>query len=284
MRIFVPNESKQTVGGGWSFLRNFEKYASRKGIEIVSSSYKYQDGDVLFVSGATMVPKEIVYAARDAGMKIVLRVDNAPRNSRNRNTGTSRLKAFAELADVVVYQSSWARVYLEPFLGKSGPVIINGADPDIFNTYGSRRPKEGSPQFLYARSSRDETKRWEEAWYEFSMAHRQWPDSHLWIIGEFSGELRAGNFDFFMGEKYDYAGQVEDPRDMAEYLRSTDWLLLPFYNDACSNTLIEARMCGVEKIHYSSTGGTPEIMEMPLPELSADVMVDKYLQVFRSLS
>ena len=34
---------------------------------------------------------------------VVVRVDNIPRNSRNRNTGTSRLRDFTMLADKVVY-------------------------------------------------------------------------------------------------------------------------------------------------------------------------------------
>lgn len=282
MRIFVPNESKQSVGGGWSFLRNFQKYAERRGAEVVTSNYKHQEGDILFIPGATMVTRDLVHAAKEAGMKVVLRIDNAPRNSRNRNTGTSRLRDFAGIADMIVYQSDWAKRYLSGWLGREGqipqPVIINGADHEIFNPDGPAQPREADTQFLYVRSSRDETKRWEEAWYEFSMAHQTIPNCHLWIAGPFAKEHIEYNFDFFMGERHRYVGMIESPEDMAEYFRSTDWLLAPFYNDACSNTLIEARLCGVKKIHYSETGGTPQLMNTPLKELTADFMTVRYLE------
>jgi glycosyltransferase involved in cell wall biosynthesis len=285
MRILIANESKQSLGGGWTFLRNFEKYAKRQAAQLshLGDGSDFGTGDIFFIAGATMVKREDVQRAKDAGMKIVLRVDNAPKNSRNRNTGTSRLQNFAQMADLVIYQSEWARSYLSPWLQKDGPVILNGADPEIFNRDVAGRPKDGDPQFLFAQYNRDETKRWPEAWYEFQMAARQWPGSHLWIVGNFSQENVEYNFDFFMGEKFEYVGVLEDPADFAEHLRATDWLLLPYYNDACSNTLIEARLCGVEKIHYSPTGGNPEIMQSPIEILSAEHMAKQYLANFAKL-
>lgn len=287
MRIIIANESKQSLGGGWTFLRNFEKYAKLQGAQISNlgdaGHFPDRRNDIFFIPGATMVSREVVERAKHAGMKIVLRIDNIPRNSRNRNTGTSRLKDFAELADLVIYQSDWSKIYIGEWLKKDGPVIINGADHEIFNTTGSQRPKEGSPQFLFAQYNRDETKRWHEAWFEFQMAHRQWPDSHLWIVGNFSPEQIEYNFDFFNGEKFEYVGVLDNPSDFAEYLRSTDWMILPYYNDACSNTLIEARLCGVKKIHYGESGGNAQIMQTPLEELRADRMVEKYLLEFAKL-
>jgi glycosyltransferase involved in cell wall biosynthesis len=281
MKIFIPNQSKQSLGGGWTFINNFTNAARQMDPSLFAETMP--EADIVFIAGATMIDREFVERAKKDDKKIVLRVDNAPRNSRNRNTGTSRLKDFAEMADLVIYQSEWARMYLANWLGKDGPVILNGADDEIFNTKGEQQPKEGEPQFLFAQYNRDETKRWHEAWYEMSMAHRQWPNSHLWIVGNFSPEQREYNFDFFMGEQYRFVGILERPEDMAEYLRATDWLLLPYYNDACSNTLIEARLCGVEKVHFSPTGGTPEIMAAPLERLTARYMTASYLAEFHRL-
>lgn len=293
MRIYIANTSKQSLGGGWTFLRNFEKYAQRFGAEIqhITEDANFTSLrcpnclNIFFIAGATMVKRETVERAKAAGFKIVLRVDNAPKNSRNRNTGTPRLQDFAKWADLVVYQSEWARGYLGPWLGREeGPVILNGADAEIFNETITPHPKDGEPQFLFAQYNRDDTKRWHEAWYEFQMAHRQWPNAHLWIVGNFSAENKEYNFDFFMGERYEFVGVLENPSDFAERLRATDWLLLPYYNDACSNTLIEARLCGVKKIHYSPTGGNLEIMAAPLAQLSADYMAKRYLEEFEKLS
>lgn len=291
MRIFIANESKQSIGGGWTFLRNFEKYAQRNNVMIVhiteEANFKMlRSGgtDIFFIAGATMVRRDTVERAKAAGFKIVLRIDNAPRNSRNRNTGTSRLYDFAQLADLVIYQSKWAREYLLPFVGKDGPVILNGADSEIFNQLGKAQPKEGLRQYLFSQYNRDETKRWHEAWYEFIMASRNWKnEAHLWIVGNFSPENVEYNFDFFMGEKFRYVGVLDNPEDFAEYLRATDVLLLPYYNDACSNTLIEARLCGVENIRHNSTGGNDEIMAAPIARLTASYMTDCYLKEFKNL-
>lgn len=289
MKIFIPNESKQGIGGGWSFIRNFTKYAVKQGHEVVvgpDPSLALPSTEICFIAGATMAKRETIEKAKAIGMKIVLRVDNAPKNSRNRNTGTSRLKDFADMADLVVYQSNWARNYLGPWLGTKGKdaVILNGVDEEVFTPEGSKQPKDGKYQYGYIQYNRDETKRWHEAWFRFSMLFRNRPDDlHLWIIGNFSEENQQYNFDFFMGEKYRYIGVLDNPEDVAEYLRSIDVLLLPYYNDACSNTLIEARLCGVRRIKQNQTGGNREIMEASLEDLKASTMARKYVEAFSAL-
>ena len=285
MHIFIPNESKQTLGGGFTFIRNFTKYAERSGARVSVGSEIPVDAEILFIAGATMVRREMVVEARAKGMKIVLRVDNAPRNSRNRNTGTSRLRDFASMADMIVFQSEWAKGYLDPFLQADVPmpVILNGADPEIFYGDGPAQPKEGMPQYLYAQYNRDETKQWHQAWYEFSMLARGLKNAHLWIVGNFSAEIQQYGFDFFMGERFTYTGVLDNPADFAEYLRATDTLLLPYYNDACSNVLIEARLCGVTDIKHNGTGGNNEIMDAPLHALRADYMAGAYLTEFSNI-
>jgi len=294
MKIFIANESKQSLGGGWTFLRNFEKYGTRLGLEFIDvkiSDELIRDGygieslmtdTICFISGATMVKRETIQKCKAVGMKIVLRVDNIPKNSRNRNTGTSRLFDYAQMADLVVYQSQWCKDYIGPWLKKDGPVIINGADHEIFNQEGMAQPKEGETQYLYAQYNRDEAKRWHEAWYDYILESRNHP-SHLWIVGNFSPEQLEYNFDFFNGERFRYVGVLENPKDFAEFLRGTDEILLPYYNDACSNTMIEARLCGVKKIRHNGTGGNNEIMSCPLEELTAQRMAEKYMLEFQKL-
>ena len=283
MKIFIPNESKQTVGGGFTFVRNFTKYAKKSGAEVITGQCCPVDADIFFIAGATMVTREKVEEAKRFGKKIVLRVDNAPRNSRNRNTGTSRLKSFADIADLIVYQSQWAREYLMPFLGKDGVVILNGADEEIFNMAGPKQPREAEQQYLYVQYNRDESKRWHEAWYRFSMLARKNSDSHLWIVGNFSPENLAYGFDFFMGERFRYAGVLDRPEDLAEYYRGADMLFLPYYNDACSNVMVEARLSGVPSIIHNGTGGNEEIMQAPLEYLLASRMALRYVAEFAKL-
>src|SRR3990167_11512107 len=107
MKVKLLSESKQAIGGGFSFIGNFKTGALNvEGIETVED---WESSDIVLIPSSSMVSKEMVRRVKDAGKKIVLRIDNIPRNSRNRNTGTSHLKLFSELADLVIYQSRWAR-------------------------------------------------------------------------------------------------------------------------------------------------------------------------------
>lgn len=281
MRVFLANESKNSIGGGWTFLRTFEKYLRRMDQEVVPNA---DLADIVFISGATMVKRESVKEWKDKGKKIVLRIDNIPRNSRNRNTGTSRLYDFAQMADLVVYQSQWAKDYIMPFVRRDGVVILNGADTDIFKPDGEAVPKDGKPQYLFCQFNRDETKRWHEAWYEYIMRQRQDPEAHLWIVGRFSPETIEYKFDFFQNERFSYRGIMETPEEMAEIFRGTDVLLLPYFNDACSNTLIEFKNCNPKgKIILNPTGGNSQIMSAEAHELTASFMTAQYIEEMRKI-
>ena len=282
MKIYIPQKAKEGIGGGWTFTRNLVK-ALRDKVEFVNG---FMSGDIYFISGCTLAQRDEVKEAKRQGKKIVLRIDNVPRNSRNRNTSTSRLYDFAQLADVIVYQSEWARQWIKPFIKKDGVVILNGADPEIFKPEGDKIEKQGKPQWLYSRHNRDETKRWEQAWYFFQKSFYKNPDIHLWIVGQFSDNNREYNFDFFGGaeKRYKFFNVVKDQREMAKLYRSADLLYLPYFMDACSNTVIEARLSGLEVVFDREMGGgTREIMEASLEELTLKSMGEKYLKVFEEL-
>lgn len=285
MNIFFANNSRQTIGGGWTFLSNIKKGLGKEGgVRIVADA---DIADVYFITSSSMVNMEEVLAAAQVGKKIVLRVDNVPRNSRNRNTGTSRLKTIAGLADLIIYQSEWARGYLNKWLNpenkKKVAVIYNGVDNNIFKPEGDRFQKQGRPQYLYVRYNRDETKNWHEAWY-FSQNEimNNNAEAHLWIVGNFSPELVEYNFDFFAGaeERYKFWGAVQDKELMAMIYRSADILLIPFFNDACSNTYLEARSSGIKIFEFLSggySGGTPELAQIGLPDnLWLEKMAQRY--------
>lgn len=253
MKIYMAKFEPNRIGGGWSFQDNF--YAGMKD-HIVAD---YKEADVYFISSPSMVQRDEVQQAKDDGKKIVLRLDNAVRNSRNRNTGMTRMHDFAQWADLVIYQSNWAKDYLMPFLGRDGLVILNGIDTELF------RPPSmpaNDNRILYSRFNRDETKNYEAARYWFSRHLVENPDAHLTIVGQFSDELREGNFDFYDGERFAYLG-VLDKHRMADIYRECGKFLYTYFNDACSNTLIEALCSGCEIVgdkYYRNTGGSKEIM------------------------
>jgi len=279
LKIFLANDSSQKLGGGFTFLSNLKRVLDKK-VQFVDS---IESSDIVFISGATMIKRETATKAKELGKKIVLRVDNIPKNSRNRNTGTSRLKDFADMADLIIYQSTWCKDYVGGWLGVDGPVIINGVDTNIFSKEGAVMKKEGSPQYLYSRYNRDESKRWDEAWYHYQMIQRQNKDASLWIIGNFSAEQVGYDFDFYNGESFSYFGVINSQEYLAQILRSADVLLVPYFNDACSNTVLEAMACGckIEPLLSGLTGGTPDLMN--LKDISLERMGSEYLDVLLKL-
>lgn len=237
----------------------------------------YRKADTYFVSSSSMVERGNVRDAKKAGKKIVLRVDNALRNSRNRNTGMTRMLDFYDWADLVIYQSNWARSFLEPYLQQHGQrpsvIILNGADTTKFNSYHRKLYPE---RYLYVRSSRDEGKQWVMAWYWFVNN-----PGVLEIAGQFSPDNIEYNFDFFNNEKFNFTGMHND---MAEVYKRNKYFLYTYTNDACSNTLIEAKLSGCEIIDvYNSlqTGGAPEIMACE--DLSLERMVKEYREAIYSI-
>lgn len=286
MKIALPNDSKQGMGGGWTFKRNLEKGLRKLGQDIIED---FRQADIALITGTSMVTKETVQAIKDAHTKLVVRLDNVPRNSRNRNTGTSRLQSFSKQADEVVWQSQWAREYLGDFIGREGVLIYNGVDQDIFKKDGATLDFHTNRDniYLYSRFNRDETKNWEVAWYEFQMIVKKNPDAKLVIVGKFSPEQMEYNFDFFRGEKIEYLGIVEDPIRMAQIMRSCKNFLATYYNDCFSNTYLEALACGMFLWNVNLSGGTPEMMDLfsskGLEYFTIDRMAKDYLALFEKV-
>lgn len=249
MKIHQAKFDPDRNGGGWTFARYFNDHFGQS---------RYEESDIYFVTSASMVQRDEVKKAKEDGKKIVLRVDNAIRNSRNRNTGMTRLYDFAKWADLVIYQSEWAKKFLMPFLKKDGTVILNGVDTELYNA--NRRSENNAHSYLYARSSRDEGKQWINSWYWFVEQYANQPESTLEIVGKFSPENLEYNFDFYNGEKYRFMGEQ---RSLVDSYRRNRYFLYSFTNDACSNTLLEAKASGcliVDVYGALKTGGAPEIM------------------------
>jgi glycosyltransferase involved in cell wall biosynthesis len=254
MKIHMAKLELGRIGGGWSFQDNF--YNGLK--EYITD---YENADIYFITSPSMVQRDEVLKAKEDGKKIVLRLDNAVRNSRNRNTGMTRMRDFCNWADLVIYQSGWAKDYLMEFTNKDGIVILNGTDTNTFKPSGAINSEDIT---LYSRFNRDETKNFEVARYWFSRHSAKNPEANLIIVGQFSDELREGNFDFYNGELFRYLGVLEK-NQMANIYRMCSKFLYTYYNDACSNTLIEALCSGCEVVgdsYYRKTGGAAEIISV----------------------
>lgn len=256
MKILLPNYDEKATGGGWSFIANFKKAMS----DFITPNY--DDADIFFLPSASMVDRATVEQAKHDGKKIVLRCDNIIRNSRNRNTGMTRMKDFADWADLVIFQSKFAEELLNPYLlSENTKVILNSTDESIFNL--DNRVYSENPRYLYAKHSSDETKNWEMARVAFQEIFLNDQESVFNIVGRFD-IAEEYNFDFYNNEKYIYMGYAQDATEMAKAYNDSDFFIYTYFNDACSNTLIEALMCGLDIYDpwgMAGTGGTPEILK-----------------------
>lgn len=264
MKIHLLNYEPNRIGGGWTAARYLAD-----GLNHVP----YDEADTVLITGATMVSYDDVEKAKLDGKKIVLRVDNAVRNSRNRGTGMTRLKSFCEESDLIIYQSKWAREFLMPFTKKDGAVILNGVDTDVFYSNNRQAPDDS---YLYVRSSRDEGKGWINAWYWFVNN-----PGTLEIVGKFSGENLEWGFDFYNGEKFRFMGEQ---KHMPDVYKRNKYFLYSYWMDACSNTLLEARASGCEIIDVHGalkTGGAPEIMACE--DISVERMIKEYKEAIGAL-
>lgn len=284
MKLYLAKQEENRQGGGWSWIGNAKK-------ALAEHLTSYEEADIYLIPSPSMVSKEEVDQAQSDGKRIVLRVDNIVRNSRNRNSGMSRMKRFAEQADLVIYQSAFAQDLLSPFLGVDGKVILNGVDTNIFHDMG--RQEGLTAKFLYSRVNRDETKNWEIARFMYQQeSQKRGGDTMFNIVGQYSPELVEYNFDFYNDEKYHYWGVITDPHTMADIYRNNDYLMYTFWNDACSNTLIEALCCGcipMDAYGMIETGGAPEIMHYfathgGINYFGLERMGKEYMEAIRGIS
>jgi len=280
MRLYLPNISEQQLGGGFTFLRNIKQGLANT-VEFVNS---VDDCDVYFITSVTLADPIEVQQAKEQGKVIIFRVDNVPKKSRNKRSRVyDNMRKYADLADMVVYQSEWAKDYAGRICGYDNPsmVIYNGVDTDVF----TRAPEVDEIDFtkplkyLYVQFNRDENKRWPEAGYHFHQRHRQDARSSLTVVGQFSPEFfnadGSAHFDFFDNENISYIPPVYDRDVMASIYQQHDILLFPAFADASPNTVLEARACGLTVELVNPIGGTAELLD-PNLDISLGRMCAEY--------
>ena len=255
MKVHLAGRQEGKVGGGWTFLDNLAK----GGIDVSD----YAEADAVFISGASMVRTGLVDTAKKDGKKIILRVDNALKSSRNKclENGMGKMEYIAKHSDLVIYQCRWAKDYLHDFLGKPNSAIIyNGIDMHIYSPTGDKYDFGGN-SYLYSCASKGETKRWHWAWWRYQQIQKENPKARLLVTGNLSTPVLENGLDFFQGERYTFFGMVRDKQELAKIYRSAKYFFAVYENDCYSNTYLEALASGCELIDISMTGGTPELLE-----------------------
>lgn len=247
----------------------------------------WQDCDIYFITGVTITDPAEVHEAHKAGKFVVLRVDNVPRKSRNRRQSPhERMKEFAQLADVVIYQSKWAEQYCKVLCGE-GTVIYNGVDQSIFKPNKEISNDLRKNRYLFMYHGKNEHKGFWTAHYEFQMIARKNPNAEFWFVYDFgkdTQELVTANFDFWNGEKFQHLPRVETAQEVAEIMQQCGNLIYPSICDASPNVVLEARACGLGILGFpdGSMSGTKELVE--LDDISLERMCDEYYGVFSLLT
>lgn len=269
MNIFIANESKQKLGGGFIFIENLKKGCKGKA-NFVNT---WREAHGILIPSCTMTSRKPIEevlqynkAKPEHAKKIILRIDNMPKDSRNRGTAFSRMRDFANWAHEIVFQSEWARSYVGSYLETmckvdlaKSHIIYNGVDTDYFNY--KDKPSDRGETYLFTTYNTDENKRFPEAAYDFHLRHLHAlkhgrPLPHLKLVGEFGKYLPSYNFDFFNGEKIEYIPSVSDRKKMSNIYRSCQYLYFPAFADAAPNTVSEAMACGCKPLLINHVGGT----------------------------
>src|SRR3990167_10163573 len=139
MKIYTQGYNPEKIGGGWTFMGNFRKCFKDSLVETP------EEADIFFITSVSMLSK---LSEIPQDKKIVLRADNILKRSNNRDiypfegdkvSMMEAMRLVAQKADLVVYQSEWAKNLLNDFLKpQKSIVILNSVDETIFNPDGAK--------------------------------------------------------------------------------------------------------------------------------------------------
>jgi glycosyltransferase involved in cell wall biosynthesis len=272
-------------GGVNSFFRNFAACAERsERVEAVDSP---RGADIVLTAGHFRGPGAplLGFQARNAAAgrsvnsplgfisrgtrgkrpKLVFRLDglrsvyagNGP------SAADGRLLANLEYADAAVFQSRFAEECFEKtgiHLPERRATILNGADAAVFRPADEPPPSDGPTRLLSVSWSKNERKGFADI-AEFSKLD----GVSVRHIGRWPEKIPPG--------KVEFSG-TRNPREIAELLRDSRFLLFPSRGEACPNVVAEALASGVPVIYHDS-GGTPELCGhgeygVPLPDAPVD--------------
>jgi len=281
----VPDNDKK-IGGGWTFLRNFQK-----GISDVKHALNNNGYDVSMACAPTMVSRDRWDAAKIKPR--VLRADGVPEDCRNRGTGWPRMRDYGKEADLVIYQSQFSKQTTGRLMKRDGLVISNGVDTSIFTNKGQKEKSFGSPSVVFVHFRSDPNKRFQEVIERFRQYKIEHPKAAITFIGDYPKQqikwhpkkLDFGMLDLVEGKDWRYLGVVRNRSKLAQILRSCDYIAYPSFADPCPNTLVEAMACGAKPLWPNEYGSTIEIMDLFKNgyDFSLKNMVIKYIKCFRDL-
>ncbi len=237
------------TGGGHQFMRALWRSAEQHGLRVENNTLSRTAKACLF-NAFNFDRRKLRWLKRPSAL-YVHRVDGPVSVIRGIEEGIDQWinAANHEFADKTILQSRYSlQKYLELGIEFKNPVLIlNAADPNIFN-------RIGRVQHSSYRKTRIIATSW-SANPNKGAAVYAWLDEHLdWNRYEFT----------FVGNSPVTFRNIKQIApvpsiELAQYLKSHDIYITASKNDPCSNSLIEALTCGLPAV-YLNSGGHPEIV------------------------
>ncbi len=213
--------------------------------------------------------------------------------------GNAKMARSLHAADVVLYQSEFARMASDHFLGErygSSEVLYNAVDTESFVPHSTKLDKE---LVLLTAGSHNDKYRLPLAIETLVRVRFSRSSTRLIVAGRASAErMREANA---LVRMHQLEGAVEFvggylQRDAARLFGRSHILLHTQYNDVCPSVVLEAMACGLPVV-CSKSGGTPELVggeagvcvpavldwDLPRPP-SAEALADGVLTVAQAWS
>ena len=213
-----------------------------------------------------VLPKSCYTWRRRKGPPLIHRIDRVPELARGHRTSADDIQpAVNRLTDHTIFQTDYCRSIFAEHCGvtpSSWRVIGNAVDPKLFfpNRDGAWK---GGPLRLFAASWSSNPRKGYEALAEISRL----PDTELTFVGNWCPDVDPAGTRLLGVRRSD---------EVAELMRSSHALAHAGWNEACSNTIVEAMACGLPVI-YRNSGGSPEQAAdygVPLTDSPSDSLND----------
>lgn len=262
MKVYL-NLKKGAVGGPQVWTSRFCTLLEQRGFQIVD------DLSSDWLAGLFVIDSEGMERALQPGRVVGYRVANGylplwfqtmqrPMKPEHHTTNATIARAL-EIADIIIYQSSWAKQILDSTLFHRQDrfaIIHNGVDLQRFKKFGAVQPDIpviGTVGLLRYRY-RLET---------FFEASRRIQTPHqLLIVGSLDDEcsqvLRRYQADPIIGPRISYQAHLP-PEQLAAFYQQMSLLIHPVCGDVCPNVVVEALACGVPVV-APRYGGTAELI------------------------
>jgi glycosyltransferase involved in cell wall biosynthesis len=247
MKIYIEfSDTKNPWGGGNQFLKNLKKFFIQKKLYTTSP----KKSDIIIINSFENFRTVLALKKKFPSKKFVQRVDGITNLYNNFIDRRDLLTFFLNrnVSIATIFQSKWCEVINKKYgleRKKNEITIYNTPDPKIF--YMKQRSISKIPKIISSGWSSNWNKGFETLY---------WLDNNI-------------NFSKF---EYTYIGKTpimfknikiippQKSKSLGNYLRKGDIYISASKKDACSNSIIEAKACGL-KIIALNDGGNPELID-----------------------